>query len=295
MEAFIIPESQIVMQGTPFRADIGFLAQDSTQRPTIYIGDNKLADEANGKYIASTGVAGTYTVKGHVEIPNGNGNGSYSRDFSTQYYVVKPSASVAPVSMNVLYAGINNDISISVGGVPSQNVTATMTNGTLTFKGNDIWTAKPSKVGTDAVITVTAKMSDNRSLVMANPSFRVRQLPDPTAYLTIPDANGNKSKFSGARGLSKAVLLNVDVLEAAIDDGVLFQAFTVLKFEISTANSLGISISAISDGARFSNSQKEMIRNLDRGKRVYIRGVVTRGPDGIERPPLSAVMEIIIN
>jgi gliding motility-associated protein GldM len=293
MEAFIIPESQIVMQGTPFRADIGFLAQDSTQKPIIYIGDKKLPDEANGKYIANNS-AGSYTVKGHVEIPRGDGE-SYSRDFSTQYYVVKPSASVAPVLMNVLYAGIDNDISISAGGVPSQNVTATMTNGSLTLKGNDTWVAKPSKVGTDAVITVTAKMSDGRSLVMANTPFRVRQLPDPTAYLTITDANGNKNKFNGGRGLSKAALLNVDVLEAAIDDGIIFRPFSVLKFEISTTNNMGITISALSDGARFSNSQKEMIRGLDRGKRAYIRGVITRGPDGIERPPLSAVLEIIIN
>lgn len=299
MEAFIIPETEIVMQGSAFRADIGVLAQDSTQRPRIFINgsDKPLADELNGKYVANANTTGTFRVSGYVEIPRGDGGESYRRDFSKEYYVIKPSASVAPVLMNVLYAGIDNDISISAGGVPSQNVSVSMTNGTLTHKGNDIWTAKPSKVGTDAVITVTAKMSDGRSLEMAKTPLRVRQLPDPTAYLTITDAGGNKVKFTGGRTLAQTALLNVDVLEAAIDDGILFRAFTVLKFEVLVTDRLGISATAPSDGARFSARQKDLIRGVERGKgkRVFIRGIVTRGPDGIERPPLSAAMEIIIN
>ena len=73
------------------------------------------------------------------------------RDFSQPYTVVAPSATVSADLMNVLYAGIANPIRIAVPGVPSGNVTATMTNGTLVRKG-DQWEARPATVGTDAIV-----------------------------------------------------------------------------------------------------------------------------------------------
>ena len=88
------------------------------------------------------------------------------REFESEYFVTEPSATVAPMLMNVLYAGIANPIRIAVPGVPSGNVTATMTNGTLVRKG-DQWEARPTTVGTDAIVSVHAKMADGRSVEMA--------------------------------------------------------------------------------------------------------------------------------
>ena len=297
VEAFVIPQSQNVMRGGSYTADIVLSAQDSTQRPRIFVeGKGYLPEEANGHYVVGAGSTGSYSVKGYIEMPQGDG-GVLKKEFSSPYYVQEPSATIAPLLMTFLYAGIDNEMRIGVPGIATQNVIPTMTNGTLTHKANDIWVAKPAKVGTDAIITVRAKMADGREQEMVKTPYRVRQLPDPAAFITVPDANGNKSKFLGGRTLSQTILLNVDILEAAIDDGVLFQPFTVLKFEVLVTDRLGIAATAASEGARFSARQKELIRGVERGKgkRVFIRGVVTRGPDGIERPPLSTSMEIIIN
>ena len=295
VEAFVIPESQIVMQGGSFRASIGLFAQDSTQIPRIYIGnsENPLPKEANGKYVVGANATGTFSISGRIEMPNGDGSSFTSHNFSTQYMVVKPSATIAPVLMNVLYAGIDNEISIAANGIASQNITATITNGTLTAKGNDIWVARPAKVGTDAVVTVIAKMSDGRSQEMGKSTFRVRALPPPSAYLTVNDPNGNPIKFDGGP-LSKAALTTVDVVKAAIDDGILNIPFSVLRFELSYTDQMGITIREPSNGNQFSQRQKEMIRGFSRGKAVYIRGIVTRGPDGIDQT-LKSPLEIIIN
>ncbi|MFQ9021442.1 MAG: hypothetical protein ACLR6J_08910 [Parabacteroides merdae] len=43
----------------------------------------------------------------------------------------------------------------------------------------DQWEARPAAVGTDAIISVHAKMADGRSVEMAKTTFRVRALPDP--------------------------------------------------------------------------------------------------------------------
>jgi hypothetical protein len=136
-------------------------------------------------------------------------------------------------------------------------------------------------------------MNDGRSLEMGRKSFRVRALPDPSTYLTITDPNGNPVKFDGGP-LSKAALANVEVANAAIDDGILNIRFTVLRFELTSTDGMGLTMTEISDGARFSDRQKAMIRGFARGKRAYIRGVIARGPDNVERT-LKAPLEIIIN
>ena len=287
---FVIPVSQTVMRGSSYQADIVLAAIDTTQRPRIFVNGKYLPEEANGHFVAGAGAAGTFPVTGHIEMPDGDG-GFRKYDFATQYFVQEPSAIVAPVWMNVLYAGIDNEVNLGVPGISNQNVTANMTNGTLTPKGNGLWVAKPLGTAKEAVISVNAKMPDGRIQEMAKANFRVRALPDPKPFLTI---EGNPLPFEGG-ALSKAALVNVNVLGAAVDDGILHQPFTVLRFEVSTTDNMGVTVFETSDGARFSEKQKTMIRSLPRGKFVYVRGIVTRGPDGIERPPLKSPLEIIVN
>ena len=292
LEAFVIPESQIVMRGGSYRASIGLLAQDTTQRPKIFVNGKQLPDDANGIYSVGTSSTGTFPIKGYVEMPRGDGS-FFRQEFSTEYFVVQPSATIAPVWMNVLYAGVENEVQIAVPGVASQNVSASISNGSLTHKSNDIWIANP-RYGSDAIITVTAKMAGGRSQEMAKQTFRVRPLPDPTPYLNITNADGNKVRYKGGTPLAKAALIAVDALSAAIDDGILDRPFTVLRFELQKFDSMGFAMTTSSEGARFSQQQKNVIRDMQRGQTLLIRGIVVRGPDGIERN-LNAPMEIRIN
>jgi len=289
LTAFVIPQSQTVMRGSSYQADIVLAAVDTTKRPRIFVNGSYLADERNGRFIGGAGSSGTFPVKGYIELPQSDGS-ILKKDFNTQYFVQEPSATVAPSWMNVLYAGVDNEVRIAVPGVANQNVTATMSNGSLTSKGNGLWTAHPAKAGTDAIISVSAKTIDGRTQEMAKNTFRVRPLPDPKPYLTI---EGRTLPFDGGT-LSKPELSSVNVAKAAIDDGILNIPFTVLRFEVRTADNMGLTVRQISDGANFSESQKALIRGLQRGKTVLISGMVVRGPDGIDRN-LKSPLEIIIN
>jgi gliding motility-associated protein GldM len=291
VEAFVIPESKFVMRGSSYKANIVLAAQDTTQKPKIVINGKDLPPEANGLYVAGTGSTGAFSFKGYAEIAQGDGTPIH-KEFSAEYVVMEPSATIAPVLMNVLYAGIENEIAIDASGVARQNITASMTNGSLTDKGNGIWAAKPTTIGTDAVITVNAKMSDGHSLEMGKRTLRVRPLPPPTAFLSI-NATGKPPKFNGGP-LSKADLLNADAVEAAIDDGLLNIKFNVLKFEIRYTDQMGMTVREQSDGSRFSARQKEILRGFTRGRTVLISGISTRGPDGVEQV-LKSPLEIIIN
>ena len=288
--AQVIPESQIVMRGSPYRANIVLSAVDSTKRPTIVVNGKELPAEANGLFTAGTGSVGTFPIKGFIEMPNADGS-IMRREFESEYFVTEPSATIAPTMMNVLYAGIANPMRIAVPGVPSGNVTATMTNGTLTRKG-DSWEARPSKVGTDAVITVHARMADGRNVEMAKSAFRVRALPDPLPYIEYKDANGNLRKFKGGM-IAKRSLVEADGILAAIDDDLLNVKYEVVRFELTFFDSMGNAIPEVAQGTNFSQRQKSYIRNLSKGKRFYITRVVAKGPDGIERT--IPTIEVIVN
>lgn len=289
LNAFVIPDSRYVIRGGKYHANIVLAAVDTTQRPNIYINGKHL--DQNGIYEVVANSAGNYDYKGYLEVPHGDG--TFTRhDFSSSYTVIEPTATVSATMMNVLYAGIDNPISISVPGVANNGVTATMSNGTLTRKG-DSWVAHPAKVGENAVLTVVADMNGKKTEVNRT-EFRVRKLPDPTPYISYKDAEGNTVHYRGqGRGISKALLMQAPGLEAAIDDDLLNIAFKVLSFETVTFDSMGNALPEVSDGNKFSSRQKAQLQRLKRGNRIYVSRVKAVGPDGITRE--LAPLEIIIN
>ncbi len=288
--AFVIPNSKNIIRGGKYSANIVLAAIDSTQLPAIYINGKQLPAENNGLYEVICGSTGIFDFNGYLEVPRGDGTMT-RHDFASSYTVVEPSATISATMMNVLYAGIENPISISVPGIPNHAIQASMTNGTLTRQG-DNWVAKPAKVGQEAVITVTATM-DGRSQTVANTTFRVRQLPDPTPFITYKDANGYDQRYKGGKPFAKRLLLAAPGIQAAIDDDLLNVTYRVLRFQTVFFDSMGNAMPENSEGANFSQRQKDRFRSLSRGKRFYISNVRAVGPDGIERD-LSPI-EVIVN
>lgn len=279
LNAFVIPNSRMVMRGGKYSASIVLAAVDTTARPDIFIGGKKLESTA-GVYELNTSTTGTFDYSGYIDVSHGDGS-STRHPFSSSYTVMEPSATVSATMMNVLYAGIDNPVSISVPGVPTKDVSATMTNGTLSRHG-DSWTARPAKVGENATVTVTANI-DGRPHTVATTTFRVRRLPDPTAYLTISGAGGAKDRYKGGKPISKATLASVPSLQAAIDDDMLDIDFQVLGFETVFFDQMGNAIPEVSRGAEFSQRQRDQFKRMARGKRFYISRIRAKGPDGIER------------
>ena len=72
--AQVIPESQIVMRGSQYKANIVLSAVDSTKRPTIYVNGKELPYENKGVFTVNTGAAGTFPIKGYIEMPNSDGS-----------------------------------------------------------------------------------------------------------------------------------------------------------------------------------------------------------------------------
>lgn len=286
LNAYVIPQALTIVQGGKFSAQIVMAAVDTTSRPSIFIGGREL-QSPNGIYETSCGSTGEFSFKGYIEMMNASGE-RIRRDFEQKYSVIAPAATVSADIMNVLYAGYENPMSVSVPGIPTSKITLSMAGGgSLTPNGEGKYIAKPTEVGKEVTFTVSAQL-EGRTQQMGEFKFRVRKLPDPTAFI----ANGN-DQFKGGR-LSKQAIMEATQLSAAIDDGLLNIPFRVTGFETTFFDNMGMAIPEVSSGSSFTGRQKDMIRQLSRGKRFYISKIKAVGPDGIERT-LNGAMEVIVN
>lgn len=282
LSAFVIPESKTVISGDQFSAQIVMAAVDTTQQPEIYVGGQRIS---NGLYRFTAGAVGEHSFGGYITMRDGSGN-VIRRDFTQKYTVVAPSATVSADLMNVLYAGYDNPISVSIPGVPLSAVSASMSGGSFHSIGMGRYIARPSAVGSDVTISV-ASNDNGKSRQMGKFTFHVRKLPDPAAYLSI-----GTDRFRGG-GLAKASLMGAPGIKAAIDDGILDIEFKVTGFETVFFDNMGNAVPMASAGASFSERQRETFRKLSRGKRFYISRITAVGPDGITRK-LNGSMEVII-
>ena len=256
LSAFVIPNSNTIVQGGKFSAHIIMAAVDTTMRPSIYVGGRKV-NSPGGLYEFTCTRTGDFNFSGYIEMQNGAGD-MVRRDFTQKYTVVAPSATVS--------------------AQPT---------------GEGKYIARPTAVGKDAVITVTAQM-EGRNQEMGKFTFRVRKLPDPTAYIAYNDDKGNPVHYRGGTPITKAQLMGTEGIGAAIDDGLLNISFKVLGFETVFFDNMGNAVPEISNGANFTDRQREMFRRLPRGRRFYISRVKAIGPDGIERN-LPQSLEVIVN
>jgi len=285
LDAFVIPEKTTLYPGEVFNADIVMAAVDTTMQPEIYVNGTKI--NAKGKYSFTAGSVGEHSFSGYLMTRNAAGE-TMRRDFMQKYSVIPAptGATVAADLMNVLYAGFQNPMSVSVPGVPANAVSVSMSGGSLVSKGAGHYVATPAAVGKDVVFTVTAN-DKGKTRQMAQVTFKVRKLPDPTPYVVV-----GSDRFKGGN-MAKGSLVAMDVLHAAFDDGLLDIPFKVLSFETVFFDDMGNSIPIASEGASFSGRQKETFRRLSRNKRFYVRGVKAIGPDGIQRT-LPGAMEFIV-
>ncbi len=291
LSALVVPESKLVLRGTPYKAQIILSSIDSTQSPDIFVNGQSLAQEQKGYYTANTSRLGQFIVEGYIDAKSPSGEVQRT-PFKSDYRVIEPMVSVAPTLMNVLYAGINNEVKITVPGISMSQVSATLSgSGTLVRKGN-LWIIKPTKVGEQVKVSVFAKMPNGQDTLMGHSELRVRALPDPSPYIALKTADGKPKRFKGGK-ISKRELIAAGGVKAAIDDSLVDFAYEVVKFQLISIDSMGNALPEMSQGSKFSSRQLDKIRNTKRGKRLFITQITARGADGIERH--IPALELIIN
>ena len=278
LKAQVIPKSSYILQGDAYEAKVFISAIDTTVIPDIIVNGARLPimpGENAGTYKVTTSKVETVTWRGFINFKSPSGN-IVQYPFEQQYEVVKPSMTVSPTRMNILYAGLPNPVSVSVPGISSKDITVSMTNGRIE-RSADGFMAYPDKVGVFSVISVSATV-DKLVKQIGTMQFRVKRVPNPLATVA--------GKNEGL--ITKNELMAEQGVFAEIPDFDFDMKFQVLSFNISTSSSGGFVVDKSTQGARFSQEQRDLFKGLTKGNRLYIDNIVVKGEDGFTRT-LSAI------
>jgi gliding motility-associated protein GldM len=294
LEPVVIPSSNYIMRGTDYSANIFMAAFDTTQSPTVYVGeyDSTISDDGTvdykmkgelgrdyaavpivggkGVYKSPTSSTGWKKWGGIISLKRLDGGVTY-KPFKAEYQVAEPNLVVSATKMNVFYLGVPNPVEISIPGVPSDRIVASTNNGRISPSGG-AYVVNPTKEGTSQ-ISVSVR-EDGQLRPRGSKNFRVRKVPNPDATL---------AGFRSGASLVKSQILAELGPKATMPDWFEFDLeFTVTSFSVATYVQGFYQEIATSSGT-FSSQQRETLRSLNPGAKLYINDVTAVGPDGSSR------------
>ena len=238
----------------------------------------QLPYDARGRAIyKATGTSvGNFTLQGLLRMVGPDGVVSYP--FSSEYQVGESNTVISPTKMNVLYIGVENPISISMSGVPSEKMSVNISQGSISKSGSE-WIAKVTSPGT-AKITASATIEGRT--ISGSMDFRVKTVPDPVA------------KVAGKTGgkIDKGTLTAQMAVLAILDNFEFDMKFSVTEFNVS-AQIGQFTQNKPTKGARITDEQKAILNRLTKGQKVYFDEIKAQGPDGKirELPAVSFSIE----
>ncbi len=269
------PKSTYIIQGGVYETDINVAAYDSKQHFTATVNGQQLnsTDSGSVHYRTVCNTLGLQKIIGtaYVTTPDG---GTKEYPISDNYFVAKPLAVVSLDNMQVLYAGIDNPITVSVPGVDSRNIKASIVEGqgTLTpTEGEGKYLVKPTPGGKKMVIGVDAVI-DKGAQRMGQPTFQVKPIPDP--IITV-------GGFSNGAKVSRANLASGATVVARAGEGFTFKipkgSIRVMSLEVFVGNK-----PFNMNGNSFEPDLLSAIKRANRGDKIYVDAKVMM-PDGIPR------------
>lgn len=295
IEAKVLPKTNYLFTGDQYESEVIVAAYETSQTPNVYLmrGVDSLPvsrkDQAtlisgqngriNFKFPATS--AGLQKYAGFVSVRNNSGNEN-TYHFKSEYFVAQPSLTVSAINMNVLYVGVNNPLSISVSGIPAENIFPIISSGTLKpnrSKGG--WIATVPVECKQATITVSVKTNGGMKR-MGSEIFRVKKLPDPDPFIA--------SKKEGF--VSRNDLIVAGKIIARMPDDFEFDySFQILSFRMTMQRGFNV-YHYDSQSGKLTEEMIRQIGNTNRGQGIIFEEIVARGPDGKDRTLSPLVVTI---
>lgn len=194
-QAMVFTDKSVYFEGETITGRVVLGRYDKATVPTeVVVNGNKVnLSNANSfadgqvKINTRAGGLGEHKFSGHFTfLEEGE---PIKVDIQNSNYVVVPrpnSATIAADRMNVVYIGVDNPISASFAGIPSDKVSVTASRGDLTKVADGKYILRPTVGQGNIVITASGTLPDG-STVTDTQEFRPKVIPRPTG--TIRNAN----------------------------------------------------------------------------------------------------------
>jgi len=286
----VIANSSYVTLGGDYEAQVFISAADTTQQPVITVGGQPLPlDEAGrGIYKQRATSVGPKRWGGVIALRAPDGT-FREFPFDASYVVGEPNVIVSPTAMNVMYAGIDNPIDVSVPGVSPESIRVRAVNGTISnqrvtnsrgeaFRG--AWSVKPTAAGQNVQIIVTADVG-GRPMNFPPYEFRVKAVPSPVATFA--------QRSTGT--VSRALAAAQQGVFAVMPDFDFDLTYEITGFSILYSDR-GNDYEEASTSSNLTARQRELIGRLTAGRSLIIKDIRARGPDGNIRELAPIILTI---
>lgn len=268
------PKSAYVIQGGQYETRINVGAYDSKAHFEVEIGGQKFTSNDSGTvvYKAGANAVGQKNITGKIYVKKDNNVETY--EFKDSYFVAEPVAVVSLTKMNVVYAGIDNPVSIGVPGVASKDISPRIIEGSATLtpdpagKAGD-YIIKPTKLG-KIKIQIDAKTDGKTMKSMGVKEIRVKKIPTPVLQL---------GKYKTGDRVTKQEIQASNQLRAVLPDfDFQLPKLQITSFSFNVQGSGALDIQG--NGSKLTPDMISRINNARRGQKVYITDVTVKTPDG---------------
>ena len=286
-EGIQIPNSNFVLKGDTFRAQIFIAAKDTTQAPIIYVGEydslgggkyEMVGDYETVKIVNGKGMFAKRAISEGVQKWGGlismkTANGTKIYPFGGQYLVAAKTAVVSPTNMNILYLEVDNPLKISVPGYTAGQISAVINNGKVSIVKKSLgeYSARPSKKG-KAMVVLYANVEGKRTK-MGQMEFRVKPVPPPKAVIM-----GAKN-VNGTTVIDKMMMVNAGGILAKLKD---FD-FKGVRYMITSYRLTGVykgeQMKENTRGPQFSPKMVNIIKNIKSGNTITISNIQAKRVD----------------
>ncbi|PZX15930.1 gliding motility-associated protein GldM [Breznakibacter xylanolyticus] len=272
IEPLVIANSKVVIRGGEFLAQVMVAASDSTADTKIKVNGSDIPVEKGiGLLRVPASSTGKKPINAEIQLFGPDGTPK-TYTVKSEYEVIDPMVVISPTKMNVFYEGVENPVTISAPGANSNQLSISMTNATFTKKGDGYMVrVKPGTAGGKSTISVSADI-DGKKRNLGSMDFRIKRIPAPIAKVA--------GKSEGK--ISKSLLLEQTGVFAEMEDFDFELEYNVTRFVVSAVKN-GYSVDEPSTNNRFTPAQKELIRSLGRGSKVFITEIRAVGPDKVSK------------
>ena len=283
LRAAIVPQSNYVMEGENYTADVMLIASSSTMAPKMDMNGTPIEDVENGvgKIEFPARGIGQKTIKGSTLVNNPKTGEPETYEYTHDYQVFKPVATVSADALRLLYRNLDNPLSISVPGFSAADIRVESSNGAIVTGQNGQYNVKVNGSSREVNITVYAK-----GRKMGTTPFRVRNIPNP-----MPMIGGIPSTTTA---VSKAQLCAQSSILATLGSDFAYDLpfrVTSYRFIYQPRNRPPIVLSA--NGSTLTSQMKNYICNSRSGDRFtfeQIKAKSTRYNISRSVPPISVVI-----
>jgi hypothetical protein len=178
---------------------------------------------------------------------------------------------VAPNKMNILYAGIDNPVSVATSGGADDRVTVAIEggNGKVSKISNGVYNIQVTTVTNECILNVYV---DGK--LVGTSSFKVKSLPIPSATI---------GGFTSGSTIPSDIFIKQNGVALYIKDFPFDVTYEVLGYRFTIDNDNNDAMSFDCETSIFSSEIKQSIsQHIKPGKTVVIDNILAKGPNGKE-------------